>query len=219
MAFTFATGCLIDEPTFSQLVYGVTDGSATLTSIQKAQVEFCVNAANSKILSYLDRDILQATYTEVWDCNGSDELIPKQYPVSSVTSIKIAANNAFNTATALDSTSYYVNAESISFHGNILPQGRAVVQVVYVAGYPIASIPYDLKYALILQFKMDYNLINAGVVDPNQSLLYSGASKMGESFTKNKTFDQNGLAKEVTAILDGYTRMDAPLSVMFARVQ
>ena len=218
MAFTFDSEVIISPTTFSQICYGVDDGSTGLTSQQIAQIQFAVNSANKKILSYCSRKFIQATYTEVWDGANSDEILTREWPITGVTSIIYDYRSNFSAGTPIDTTFYYFYDQSIVFHGNITPFGRAAIQVIYTAGYPLASMPYDLQMALILQFKMDYKLLNPGTTDPDQSMLYSGASKMGESFTKNKTIDQFGLTKEVMLMLEPYRRVDFPASRMFLRV-
>lgn len=220
MAFTFKSNCLIDSTTFSQLVYGTTDGSTGLTAVEKANVEFLVNSTNDKIVKYINRNLLQTTYTEVLDSSGSDIIFPKEYPINSVTSIKFSSvNSGFATAQALDSD-YYGIRDSEHIYLIISPNwvGRGKVQLVYNAGYALADIPSDLKYALVLQYKMDRKLMNVGEQTADSSIYESGSSKMGESFSANKTFKDSGFAKEVLQILDTYKRCEVPNTVMFNRV-
>lgn len=219
MPFTFKSNCLVSETDFSRLTYGVDDGSTSLTPVEVANVEFIVNAANDKILRYLDRKLITATYTEVIDTNGSDLILTKHYPIQSISSIKIADRPSdFATTTALDSN-LYVNQEThITLYQLPYTKGRAKVQVTYTAGYDLADIPSDLKYALILQVKMDTKLMNVGETTADAALYTSGSSKMGESFSANKTYNEYGLSKEVVQILDGYRRVEMPASYMFTRV-
>ena len=220
MAFTFKSNCLIDSTTFSQLVYGVTDGSTGLTAVEKANVEFLVNSTNDKIVKYINRNLIQTTHTEVLDSSGSDVIFPKEYPINSVTSIKFSSvNSGFATAQALDSD-YYGIRDSEHIYLIISPNwvGRGKIQIVYNAGYILADIPSDLKYALVLQYKMDRKLVNVGEQTADSSIYESGSSKMGESFSANKTFKDSGFAKEVLQILDTYKRCEVPNTVMFNRV-
>ena len=46
----------------------------------------------------------------------------------------------------------------------------------------------------------------------------SGTSKMGESFSANKTYNEKGLAKEVVQILDNHKRLETADVDMFVRV-
>lgn len=220
MAFTFKSNSLIDSTTFSQLVYGVTDGSTGLTAVEKANVEFIVNATNDKIVKYINRNLLKTTNTEILDSSGSDVIFPKEYPINSVTSIKFSSRSSgFATAQTLDSDEYIIkDNECIYLHTNPYEVGRGKIQVVYESGYDLVDIPSDLKYALVLQYKMDRKLMSVGELTADSSIYESGSSKMGESFSANKTFKDSGFAKEVLQILDTYKRCEVPSTVIFNRV-
>ncbi len=186
MAFTFDSGVIIDATTFSRLVYGVDDGTVALSATEILQVQYMVNAVNDQILQYIDRNILANNYTEVWDSVNSDELMTKEYPLNSVASIKYAYNNDFVNGITIDPMWYYVQKESIVFHGSMLPTGRAVVQVTYNAGYALASIPKSLVLAVIEQFKTSWERLKIGSIDAPSN--YDHVSKMGESFTVSKKY-------------------------------
>lgn len=219
MAFTFKSNCLITSQEFSNLVYGLDDGSTSLTAIEKANIELIVNAVNDRILKYLDRKLIQASYTEVRDTNGSDLILTKEYPIISVSSIKIAEKPSdFATTTALSSDVYNINDNFITLYELPYTKGRSKIQIQYTAGYLQADIPSDLKFALIVQFKMDNKLMNVGEVAADSSIYTSGVSKMGESFSANKTYNEKGLAKEVLQILDNYKRLETADIDMFARM-
>lgn len=217
MTFTFDSGVIIDNTTFSRLVYGVDDGSTTLTSNEKANVEFTVNAVNDQILQFIDRNILANDYVEVWDSVNSDELIVKEFPINSVASIKYAFNNDFVNGTTVDSSFYYPQKESIVFHGWSLPTGRAVIQITYNAGYSLANVPKSLILGLVEQFKTTYSRMNFGTIDAPSN--YESVSKMGESFTVSKKISENGLSPQVIQLISDFKRIDAPLSKMFAMIQ
>lgn len=217
MAFTFDAGVIIDPTTFSYLVYDSADGSTSLTATQKIQVEIMVNAVNSQILGYINRNLISANYNEVWDSIGSDELLPREYPINSVASIKISNTSDFSGAIILDPTWYYVQKDSIVFNGAVLPTGRACVQILYNAGYDIASIPKHLILAFVEQFKTMWSRSNVGTIDPPSN--YETISKMGESFTVSRKISENGLSPQVIQLLEDERRLDAPLSKMFARIR
>jgi hypothetical protein len=219
MPFTFKSNCMITSEEFSNLVYGVADATSTLTAMEIANTQFVVNATNDKILRYLNRTLIQTNYTEILDSNGSDSILTKHYPITAISSIKIADRPSdFATTTALDANEYVNRDTHITLYNLPYTKGRAKIQVVYTAGYTVADIPHDLKYALILQYKMDNKLINAGEASADQSLYTSGSSKMGESFSANKTYNEHGLSKEVIQILDGYKNNELPFNSMFDRV-
>ncbi len=217
MAFTFDPGVIIDPTTFSYLIYDSADGSADLTPTQKLQVEIVADAVNSQILNYINRNLIAADYTEVWDSIGSDELLTREYPINSVASIKISNTSDFTGAIILDPTWYSFQKESIVFNGAVLPIGRACTQVIYNAGYALANIPKHLILAFIEQFKTSWARLNIGTIDAPSN--YESISKMGESFTVSRKVSENGLSPQVIQILANEKRLDAPLSKMFARIR
>ncbi len=217
MAFTFDSGVIIDATTFSRLVYGVDDGSTTLSATEKLQVEYVVSAVNDQILQFIDRNMLAADYVEVWDSVNSDELLTREYPINSVASIKYAYNNDFTNGITINSMWYYPQKESVVFHGSMLPTGRAVIQVTYNAGYAITDIPKSLVLGLVEQFKTTWARMNIGSIDAPSN--YESVSKMGESFTVSKKISENGLSPQVIQLINQFRRWDAPLSKMFAMIQ
>lgn len=217
MAFTFDPGVIIDPTTFSYLIYDSADGSTGLTPTQQLQVEIVVNAVNSQILNYINRNLIADNYIERWDSIGSDEILTKEYPINSVASIKISNTNDFTGAIIIDPNWYTPQKESIVFNGNVLPIGRACVEVVYNAGYALANIPKHLILAIVEQFKTTWARLNVGTIDAPTN--YEHVSKMGESFTVSRKVSENGLSPQVIQILSNEKRLDAPLSKMFARIR
>lgn len=219
MAFTFKSNCLITSQEFSNLVYGNDDGSTNLTAVEKAMVEFIVNSVNDKLLKYLDRNIIQANYSEIRDTNGSDMILTKEYPIVSVSSLKIADKpSEFATTDPLASTEYNVNDNFITLYEVPYTKGRSKIKIDYTAGYLQANVPSDLKFALIIQYKLDNKLMNPGETSADSAIYTSGTSKMGESFSANKTYNEKGLAKEVVQILDNHKRLETADVDMFVRV-
>lgn len=219
MPFNFKADCLISSQEFSNLVYGVDDGSTSLSLVEKASVELVMNACNDKIMKYLGRKLLQTSYTEIRDTSGADLILTKEYPIQSVSSLKIANSPSdFANTQDLSVDDYQVNENFITLFNLPSVKGRSKIKIIYTAGYLQADIPSDLKYALILQYKLDKKLMNTGETQADNALYTSGSSKMGESFSANKTYNEKGLCKEVIQILDAHKRVETGESEMFVRV-
>lgn len=211
--FTLAPHCLVDSATLSKFIYGIDDGTVGMTSQQIANVQLCVAAASKQILNFIDLDIKAASFVEVWDGADSDELVTKQWPINSITSIKLSSNGVFTNSTPLDSSGYYTDGNSIMFRdGFRVPRGRGLLQVIYNAGY--TTVPEDLQLACLMQTQ--YLLQQTGKIPPMVGL--ESVRKMDESQTKDKNLSEHGLRAEVEAMCKEYQRFEAPLSIMFARV-
>lgn len=208
MAYTFSSDCLITSATFTA-VTGIVD--TTLTATEKSRIELMVNAASQQIKDYTDRQFLSASYTEVHDAQGSDLIFTREYPVVSISSVKLAANGDFASATALDAANYCTDGNAVYLRFISTPRGRGNVQVVYTAGY--ASIPYPVQLSVCAQFMyLNKVLADTGLIGLNS------ISKMGESMTKEDTSKYNGICVEAVGLLDSYKRKESGTIVMFARV-
>lgn len=215
MPLSFASHALVDATALSRFIWGVDDATAPavgLTAQQIFSVELAVNAISRQIMRHVSSEIKEATYTEVWDGAGSDELVPRERPISAVSSVKFAANGDFASAQALPSEAVYFDTCSIKFRAIRTPIGRGLVQVVYTAGY--ATVPEDIQMAALLQFQWNYRQIGKGDAMVGLKTIAKGQ----ESQTKDDTIKNFGLRAEVVGLLKTYERMEAPASIMFTRV-
>lgn len=225
MAFSFASHALIDSATLSKFVWGVNDaadGAASgsglpLTSQQVFSVELMVNAISRQIMRHVSSDIKAATYTEVWDGAGTDEFVPTERPINSVSSLKFAPHGDFSTSenlvTAGNGLIVTADEYSIKLRGGMrTPAGRGLVQVVYNAGY--STVPEDIQLATLLQFQWAWKQLGRG----DAMVGVQSISKGPESQTKDAEIRNLGLRSEVVGLLKPYCRLEAPLSIMFTRV-
>lgn len=98
-----------------------------------------LNSASSWITGFLGRNLLKQTYVEYYDGDGSDELLLRNHPVVSITSIYVDYLRQWASNTLVASTDYYVKKQSgivkaFYMFGNFI-RGRANVKITYVAGY------------------------------------------------------------------------------------
>lgn len=220
MPFTFADHALVDSVALSRFIWGVedaaTDTDVALSSQTIYSIELLVNAISTQIIRHVSSNIKEATYQEVWDGAASDELVPRERPISSVTAYKLSANGDF-TASNIDYVTaapgmVYTDGQSILLRGLRAPVGRGLVQLTYVAGY--AAVPDDIQLAVLLQFQWALRQIGKG----DAMVGIKAISKMQESQTKDDSLGTTGLRSEVIGYLAPYKRFEAPLSIMFTRV-
>lgn len=119
-----------------------------------------VSSCSAFIQSWLNRSILQATYNEIYDGNGSDTLTLNNYPITSLLSVSVngVAQNLLSpgdfTSAAYDFTSEQLYGQFMIFN-----KGRQNIAVSYVAGF--ATVPLDIEQACIELCALKYkNLRN-----------------------------------------------------------
>lgn len=212
MSFNFGDDALVDARTFSRFFFKADDGSSGLTAQDIAAIELAMGAVCAQIKRHVGSEILEGTYTEVWDGAASDELVPTERPITAVSSIKFAPNGDFSTANVVPSEAIFFDKYSIKLRGMRYPFGTGMTQVIYTAGYP--TIPKDIQLAVIMQFQWVYKQIGKG----DAMVGLKSIAKMQESQTKDDSLGTMALRSEVVGMLENYRRFEAPLSIKFARV-
>lgn len=103
-----------------------------------------LDSYNAEIELYLGVTMINSTYTETYDGNGTDSLFLKHYPIISVTSLTID-----DTAQVLN-TDYYIRESYIKLDDDTFTEDLNNVDIVYVAGHGAtrALISSVLKNAL-----------------------------------------------------------------------
>ncbi len=224
MAFEFADHALVESETLSRFIWGVDDAtgdlSPALSDAVVANVQFAINAISKQIMRHVSSNIKQANYVEAWDGAASDELVPTEFPITAVSDMRFSQIGEFDGAQniyALSGNPVCFDKYSIKLRGFRTPAGRNAVRVSYTAGY--AEIPEDIQLAVCLQFQWLYAKLGktgdgmAGISSITKTI--GGAS---EGMTKDSTLKKGGLISEVVGMLEGYMRLEAPLSIMFTRV-
>ena len=72
------------------------------------KLERLLNYAHDKIEAIIDCPVLAKTYVETKDGTSSNTIVPGQWPVQSITEIRIDYNRGFQDATILDPSNYFV---------------------------------------------------------------------------------------------------------------
>jgi hypothetical protein len=127
-------------------------------SVSDADLDVLVTQVNSAIGTCCEREFDSASYT--WDLHGTGtaRLLAHQWPVTAISSIKIASNWDFDAVTAEETDDYKID-DTHTRHIlrspalGVWSHGSGNVRVACTAGY--ASIPDDLvkagvKYAVFL---------------------------------------------------------------------
>lgn len=115
----------------------VTDQDAVLTRL--------ISAASNYIQSWLNRDLLAADYTERFNGTGTASLMLTNYPVLSVTSVKI---NGLTIPAGSDSADgYFFDSDGLYLRGYRFERGVSNVLVSYRGGFE--TIPAELAQATI----------------------------------------------------------------------
>jgi uncharacterized phiE125 gp8 family phage protein len=140
---TVALIALADAKAFLQITGSTQDGI----------IGDLINEVSVWIKNYVGHELLSATYTEYYDGDGTEELILKNFPVTTLTSVNDDPTRVFGAATAksvasdvmLDASAGVVRLWN---NGGIFQRARGNLKVVYVAGYSLATMPYDIQLAV-----------------------------------------------------------------------
>lgn len=177
----------------------------TATTSKDTLIESLMYAAGAWAERYCGRTFASTTYTEYFS-PGYDrrvrkytELIPRQWPIISVTSIREDADRAFTAAsTLLDAADYWNDDNRVYLFDDEgwveFDAGMRTVQLVYVAGY--ATIPQDVqRAAVMLTVKLFYD-------SDRQKQGIASESLGGTTIT----YVDEDMPKAAKAILDLYRR-------------
>ncbi len=122
----------------------------TATTSEDVRVQLFIDAASARISKYCERIFEQTTQTgELHSGRRQNVLLPNQYPVISVSALRISAARDWLSADSLVPASQYVISnfgQTITYDG-YFPNGSNNVFLTYVAGY--ATIPADLQLACL----------------------------------------------------------------------
>ena len=217
MALTLSATNLLTPALISKFIFGVDDVTlgGILTTQEIVALTLAADAASMQIQKYCDFTFVSGSYTEVWDGAASDELIPREIPITEITSLKFCVNGDFASVDALNPKLYCIGSRGLVVNlrsSLITPRGRGLIELKYKAGY--ASIPQDIQFAAIRQLQYLYKQIGKG----DSMVGLSQIAKMNESQVKDKSLGNSGLVTEVEGILKPYQRFECSQSVMFTRV-
>lgn len=110
-------------------------------------IEILINAASNAIETYCRRTFKANTYTDIKDGTGNTKLILKNYPIKSITSLKIYDS--------LVTDFTFEGDNGIVYRKSGWPLDEKNIEINYTSGYDV--IPDDIELACIYLIK---SLIN-----------------------------------------------------------
>lgn len=127
-----------------------------------AVIDTLVAAVDGLVEDYCDRHFADTTYTEYHDgVHNQRQILVRNYPIISVTSIHDDAAREYGSATLISSDDYTFetgdDADGIVYLDLSLSRGQRNIKVVYRAGYASGSIPKPLSRAADLLCASIYN--------------------------------------------------------------
>ncbi len=121
-------------------------------------LETMINRASIWANDYTGRLLLSRTNTEYYDGDGTDILILRQYPVTSITNLYDDVDRAFGSNTIIPAADIVLNTENgiiRLFNGTAaFNTGMMNVKAVYVAGY--VTPPESVKEAVLVHVGHSY---------------------------------------------------------------
>ena len=133
----------------------------TLDITQDSRVERLINASSGFIEKQTDRLLKTQTITEFHDGRRFDRLILRQWPISSITSLRLDNSSVFTDPSTLVDTTEYVleNDQELVLLSSIFPIGNKNIKIVYVAGYITVSSDLEDACLKLIQWweKMETN--------------------------------------------------------------
>jgi len=129
---------------------GIPAGSA-----EEEEVDLMINAASTRAADMSGRGVdengysrlLSTSRTEYYDGDGTDTLLLRAYPVTTVATIYVDTGRDYDSDDLLDSGDYvyYGMDGTVKTDGALFASGNKSVKVTYTGGY--TTVPYDLQLA------------------------------------------------------------------------
>jgi len=115
-----------------------------------------INRASELAATYCGRRFVVETYTEFYDGKGKKEMLLRNYPINSVTSLNVDIERDFDSDTDIDVSADVMIDKKAGIlrlwnDESTFAKGRGNVKVVYSAGYTAGTnVPYDLQDAVLM---------------------------------------------------------------------
>lgn len=118
---------------------------------EDARLELFINAASSRIERFCDRKFQMQTHTEYFHGRRQNILMPRQWPLVSVTELKIACDRDWDNTDPEDEENYSIDDDANTVgYDYIFPTGRQNIRLIYTAGYSnVSGQASDLELACI----------------------------------------------------------------------
>lgn len=163
-------------------------------------IEMFINAASDEIERYCDRYLKAQTILEFHHGRGNNSFLPFQWPINSITELRIDNESKFiDPDTILDPGDYVISdhGNSILLINQVFPKGYHNIKLNYNAGY--VNVPTSLEHTT-LWIVSYYNRMREG-----QNIGRPSKSKEGESASYLQS-----LPGYILASLDKFKRSEIP---------
>jgi len=148
---------LIDLATAKEwLPHLVETAGPTAAGRTDSELQSYIDAASTTAERLAGRNLAARDYTAIYSGDGSRELRLSGWPILSVTSVKIASDGDFSSATAEDSGTYEIDqATGTLIRRSRWSSGYRNIEVTYRAGYELPAtggnftVPEDLERAIV----------------------------------------------------------------------
>lgn len=192
------------------------------TSTWDDQIDTAVNGADALIKRITDRNLEQATVTEIVSTTGTNLLKLHETPIDSITSVELLTPGTEEAAAELQGDAFAVDRENgylvrvagghmhfytrsdrvdlnpLNDDDHVWPDRPLGVRVVYVGGYE--TIPEDIKLAA-------FQLVDALLIQRRSGMLISPSQSGGGVSRSYRTMAET--QNEVRALLREYIRRPA----------
>jgi hypothetical protein len=165
------------------------------------EIEYIINAASVFANQYTGVDLLSREHTEYYKGDGTSVLFVDNFPVTSTVSeidLWIDSDREYTNEDKVEAEDIILDAAigEIQVEDEIFPSMPQSVKITYTAGYTLANVPGDLKYAI--------KLICAKFWKDKKNKLVSMTSLNIDG--SSVTLAEENIPKTAAAILDHYSR-------------
>jgi uncharacterized phiE125 gp8 family phage protein len=139
-------------------------------------IELLINGASDDAARYCDRIFKAQSHTQISHGRASNAIVLKQWPVNSITEVRIDQNAVFTDAdTLLDPSEYTLGDEATAVYliNRLFPKGYNNVKIIYNAGY--STVPSSLEQATLWIIAFNYRIWET------KNIARTSKSKEGES--------------------------------------
>lgn len=169
------------------------------SAIQNILVDL-INQCSIMSNRFVGRQLLAKSFTEFYNGNGESELLLRNYPINSITSLyNDTEDRLFNSSTQIDVSSDVLIMKDKGIirlwnNESIFNVGTANIKITYNAGWTLSTVPYDLQLAVRKWVAKEYQKF-----DKLQHLVQS--ETIGEN---TRTYIAESMPSDVKQILSAY---------------
>ena len=174
---------------------------------QDPTIERLINVASNLIARKCRRILKDTTHSHYFDGRASNRILLREYPVQSITSLKISNDSDFTSVNPEDASTYRIvdrDTTLLYLSGRIFPKGYSNIEIVYTAGEGLVSGSTNTYPADLEQAALDYVLWLYDV-NNDRRLGRTSKSKGGESVEFEQT-----IPKSIMDQIEPYVRFEFP---------